>query len=107
MNKRLTLAKLRKSIFLIGFIFFVVTIFVATAFIYSNAREKIINKNHDAFYDRSQVLEAAIVKNTNFVYVMKSIYSQYIDKRISKNSLKKYIKDIEQVAVDDITKDYH
>jgi len=107
MNKRLTLARLRRNIFLIGFIFCLVTIIVATAFIHFNAKEKIINRNHDAFYDRSQVLESAIVKNTNFVYVMRNIYQTYIDKKLTDNELSQYIDDIQQAATNDTNKNYH
>lgn len=107
MSTSLSIAKLRKNIFLIVYIFFVVTIIVAAAYIYTNAKEKIINKSHDAFYDRSQVLEAEVVNNTNVVYVMQNIYSRHIDQKVPVNQLNQYIKDIEQIAINIPSKKYH
>ncbi|MCJ8318509.1 MAG: ATP-binding protein [Colwellia sp.] len=107
MKKVLTLAQLRKNIFFLVFLFFVVVIVTATAFIYVNTKEKIIALHHDAFHDRSQLLESAIMKNTDFVYVMRNIFNQYIDKNISKDELSKYIQDIQKVAIDHDDKNYH
>jgi len=107
MKKTLTLAQLRKNIFFLVFLFFVVIIVIATVFIYVNTKEKIIAQHHDAFHDRSQLLESAIIRNTDFVYVMRDIFNQYINKNISTDELKNYIQDIKKIAIVHEDKDYH
>jgi len=109
-NAKVTLSligSLRKNIFFVGFLLFVLATIFSSSITRQFAEDRILYASKNLVKERSIGLDAEIKRNVDFVLGMKSIADIYIDKRLSEEMYERYLIDVKRVAVDNNDGNYH
>jgi hypothetical protein len=93
-KSQIMLAEVKKNIFNVVFLVFIILIIGLSIFVYNNYKSKLTTNVENNFYERNIALESSVEQGITFVSEMNSIANRYINKPISNTFYQEFVNDL-------------